>query len=227
MVEPRRKPKWAMPYLQLTAWTQDELRNLLCGFSPVSPWGGKPIPDEIKESTRLYMEVESRRLDADRHVRDAVLVGELAVVEPPDDRLLEKIREVLSVAELDAVKRALAHERVCKQSYKVDRDVAIRWASSRRQLFPDFPFSSADLPGGGQSLNEKPTRDLIDHRRMLLEQCLENEGITREAFCKGLGISKDALRGIVNGDRKRYAEDTEQRVLKRLSVTRSQWNRRP
>jgi hypothetical protein len=157
-------------------------------------------------------------------VRDAILVGELAVVEPPDDRLLEKIREVLSPDELESVKRAIAHDRTCTQSYKVGRDVAIRWASNRRHLFPNFPFSSADLPGGGEPLGERPTEALIEHRRMLVNQSLENMALTREAFCKRLGISLDALRGIINGDQKRYSKEKERLVLERLAVTQAQWN---
>ena len=82
------QPAWAKTYLQLDAWTQDELRNLLCGLPPVPP-DGAPAQTR-QEINDAFARDEVRRVVADRHVRAAILAGHLTVFEQPDERTARK-----------------------------------------------------------------------------------------------------------------------------------------
>lgn len=158
-------PAWAAKYLLFAAWTADEFRNLLCGLPP-HPSDDTPLPADAPVPTReeandKFVREELRRMAADRHIRDAVAVSDLKVLEPPDEQLLAKIKADLSQKEVEALRRAIAHERTCSKSYRVARDEAIRWAASHRNLFPDFPFDESDLPrsasvGGPASVEPTP-----------------------------------------------------------------------
>jgi CTP:molybdopterin cytidylyltransferase MocA len=63
-----------------------------------------------------FVREELRRVDADRHIRDAILAGELKVLEPPDERLLAKIKADLTPEEFEALRRAVAHDRSCSKA---------------------------------------------------------------------------------------------------------------
>ena len=141
----RRRPAWAAEYRTFDAWTQDEFRNLLCGLAPVRPQDA-PVRAQ-KEAADAFVRDELCRVAADRRIRDAIIAGNLTVLDPPDDRLLEKIRPHVTSEELEALRRTVAHDRSCAKAYRVAPDVAIRWATSRPDLFPDFLFAVEDLAG--------------------------------------------------------------------------------
>lgn len=88
-------PACSTEYLQFVAWTQDELRNLLCGLSPVSL-----IDTPARSRQQInddFVRDEVCRVAVDRHIRDAILSGHLKVLEPPDERLLDGFGPVLLV----------------------------------------------------------------------------------------------------------------------------------
>jgi hypothetical protein len=201
------RPPWAKRYLAFDAWTQHELRNLLCGFPPQPP-DDTPIPATERVPTReenaaRYMREEPQRVDADRHIRDAVIAGQLKVLDPADERLLSKLT-ALAPHELDVLRRAIAHERACAKSYVVAPKEAIRWATRSRALFPRFPFSRADLVDStpeGTSPDERKT--LREHRSRLVTVALQTKGLSRSKFCQNAGISPDKLRAVINADPER------------------------
>lgn len=220
------RPKWADQYLRLEAWTMEELRNLLCGLPPVQPLDAPArTRQEISDE---FVRAEAQRVVADRHVRDAVVTGQLPTMQPLDESIVATAEKHMSVTEVAAIKRALIHERACQKTYIVESTQAIRWASRRSDLFPDFPFDDSDLPGGGEAMDVLATDSLRQHRRGLVTQALDELGyMTKGALCKSLRISDDALRAVVNGDRARYGEETQRRVLKALRLTQAEWNKEP
>lgn len=150
-------PEWAAAYLRFDAWTQDEFRNLLCGLPPVQPDNPPARTRKQVKRTRTqineirkqinddYVRNELRRLDADRHIRDAIVSGHLREHEPPTEALLEKIRAHVAPNDLEMIRHAIAHDRVCAKTYRFPTGPAIAWAVSRRDVFPDFPFTLEDL----------------------------------------------------------------------------------
>ncbi len=136
-------PEWAAAYLRFAAWTQDEFRNLLCGLPPVPP--AHPPERTRQEINDGFVRDELRRIEADRHVRDAVLAGHLKHRELPSERLLEKITPHVTVEESETLRSAIAHDLACNRAYRFQTGPAITWAVSRRDVFPDFPFTLEDL----------------------------------------------------------------------------------
>jgi hypothetical protein len=165
------QPPWAAKYLWFAAWTQNELRNLLCGLSPDPP-DDTPLPNDApvpsrKEAADAFVREELRRVAADRHIRDAISAGDLKVLEPPDEQLLEKVRPHLLLEEFDALSRAIRHERSCSKAYRVAPKAAIWWAASLRAVFPDFPFTVEDLQPADDIRTSKAgiPNELKAHRR--------------------------------------------------------------
>lgn len=222
---PPKRPEWAGQYLQLGAWTYDELRNLLCGLPPIQPLDEPPRTRQ--QATEYYVAAEAQRVVADRHVRDAVAAGLLKVCVEVHEDILSKLGTVLPPSELDAVRRAVVHERVCNKAYFVSPHDAIRWACRRPDLFPNFPFSDADLPGGGEVLDRRASEALKQRRRRLLATALEARGMTDDGLRERLGVKADTVRAIVAGDKGRYSEVTERRLLEIIDLTRDEWNREP
>jgi hypothetical protein len=151
-------PAWAAAYLRFDAWTQDEFRNLLCGLPPVQPHDAAARPaNQINvqphdEAARIqkkinddYVRDELRRVEADRHIRDAIVAGHLRQYEPPTEGLLEKVTPHLTPDEVETIRRAIAHDRICAKAYRFSTATAIAWAVSRQSVFPDFPFTLDDL----------------------------------------------------------------------------------
>lgn len=219
-------PSWAAEYLRFAAWTQDEFRNLLCGLPPVPPKDA--VARTPKEIADAFARDEIRRAAADRHVRDAIVAGHLKVLDPPDERLLAKITPHVTLEELETLRRAVAHDRSCSKAYRVAPDAAIRWAASRRDLFPDFPFtlghlkSASNVPSSGVVLP-----DLKEHRQLLVRRALKKLGVTtRAAFCRAHEeITPDILRAVVNGDSRRAdVVSWTPKVLALLSIAEEDWN---
>jgi hypothetical protein len=225
--QPAPAPAWAAEYRQFAVWTHDELRNLLCGLPPVAPADAlAPTRQQIADD---YVRDELRRVAADRHVRDAVLAGHLKVLEPPDERLLEKIKLHLTPEEFEAVRRALAHDRTCAKAYRVAPEAAIRWAASHPDWFPDFPFPAGDRqpPSEIRAFRAGVSKELKAHRRALIRQVLNARDVTQKEFLKQHDLNEGTLRGMVNGDRRRCGPATESRVLKLLDITERDWNTLP
>lgn len=195
-----RAGSWATKYLDFAAWTQDEFRNLLCGFppnpsedTPLAP--GTPVPSRTQVADKFIAE-EVHRVNADRHVQDAILAGDLKVLDPPDEKLLAKVSAVVDPDELEAIRRALAHHRTCNKAYRVSRDAAVRWAVRRRELFPAFPFTLDDL----HPVTGLASIELKDHRRRLVKRALA--GQSQSEFCRATGgdVTVDVLRAVIAGD---------------------------
>jgi len=128
-------PEWLGPFLHYSLWNQWELLNILCGLPPLAPDVVKPREQTLQEA--------GWRQEADRHVTDAIRIGDL-VVEPTiaDQRLLEKITpHEEDPAVLSRIKLAVTAARLYSNAYQVRVDVAIRWAASRKALFPRCPLS--------------------------------------------------------------------------------------
>jgi hypothetical protein len=201
-------PAGSAEYRTFAAWTHDEFRNLLCGLPPVPP---KDAPARTRQQIADdYVRDELRRVAADRHVRDAILAGHLKTLDPPDDRLLEKITPHVTSEELEALRRAVVHERSCSKAYRFAPDAASRWGASHTDWFPDFPFPADALrPPSGDTRppNAVVTEQLKDRRNTLIKQALRERGVKNKTeFCrthKELGITPDILRGVVNGDSSR------------------------
>src|SRR5690606_35481959 len=84
----RMRPAWTDRYLRYDAWTQDELRNLLCGLPPNpavdTPLAqSEPVPSRQEVNDRFVRE-ELLRIEADRHIRDGVASGRLRALAPGD-----------------------------------------------------------------------------------------------------------------------------------------------
>ena len=208
-------PAWAVEYLLYAAWTQDELRNLLCGLPPVPP---KDAPPRTREQINdAFVKEEGRRVVADRHLRDGILARRLKVLAPPDEQLLEKIKVHVTAEEFDSIRRAVAHERTCAKAYRVTPEAAIRWASAHRTLFPDFPFTSDDLKTAEPQQANAPVSDrLRAHRHALIKRFLDERDVTQAAFLREHRISQDTLRGVINGERRRVGPEREAQILKSL-----------
>lgn len=226
-------PPWAARYLTFAAWSQDEFRNLLCGLPP-HHHTDTPVPDNVPVPTReevvaTYTRDEPRRVDADRHVRDAVLAGELKAIDPPDDLVFDKIKSCVSPAELEGLRRAVAHDRACRKAYRFAVDAAVKWARSRRVLFPEFPFldDTSQRPKEVAAANVVVSDELKEHRRTLVRRAFEDLGVSRAQFLKAHGIGVDTVRGIVSGERSRYSEAKKVRVLKLLNIREHDWNTLP
>jgi len=220
-----RAGSWATKYLDFAAWTQHELRNLLCGFPP-SPSGDIPLPPDTPVPSRTetadkFVAEEMHRVGADRHIQDAILAGDLKVLDPPDEKLLAKISAVLEPDELEALRRALAHHRTCNKAYRVSRDAAVRWAVRRRGLFPAFPFTLDDL----QPVTGPASVELRDHRRQLVKRALA--GKSQSEFCRATNgeVTVDVLRAVIAGDSRRadLAKRTPQ-ILELLGIATNDWN---
>ena len=232
-METRKRPGWTEKYLRFAAWTQDEFRNLLCGLPP-HPLDDTPLPADTPVPTRKevadsFMREELRREDADRHIQDAIVAGHLNM-QPPDERLLAKIKADLTPEEFEALRRAVAHDRSCSKAYRVARDAAIRWAAPRRDLFPDFPFTVEDLrPANNVPSSGVVSLELKERRRMLIKLALRERDLSSQiAFCRAHqaeGLTVDILRAVVTGDSRRadVAGRTRQ-VLDLLSITDAAWN---
>jgi hypothetical protein len=213
--------------LRFATWTQDEFRNLLCGLPP-RPLDDTPLPDDMPVPTRqqtdaAFVANERRRLDADRHIQDAILAGHLKVLYPPDERLVEKIAPYVTPEELVGLTRAVALERSVAKAYRVAPDVAIRWAASRRDLFPDFAFDDPK-PLGGPSNAAGISKALKAHRRIVMRQALERLGVERTEFFKQHKIGEGTIRGFINGERRRCGRAKEELLLKLLGITEREWN---
>lgn len=225
-MEKPARPAWAHGYLRFAAWTQDEFRNLLCGIPPRPP---EDAPIQTREQINAdYVRNELRRVDADRHIQDAVLTGQLKVLEPTDQRLLEKVTPHLDSAELEALRRALAHHHACEKAFRVSRDAAIKWATFRRDLFPAFPFSLDDLNFSSDLGPDGPAQDsLKEHRQRLVKKALAARGFaTKKAFYgEHKDLTSDVLRGVINSDHRRTnLEFWTPKVLEALGLTQEEWD---
>lgn len=180
-----------------------------------------PLPTR-KEQTDKFVREELRRVVADRHIRDAVDFGDLKALEPPDEQLLAKIKTDLTPHEVEALRRAIFHERSCSKSYRVARNEAIRWAASQRELFPDFPFpfDGNDLPpsAAGESvaadtigLDEILTPENLARRAAWVKDRLEREPVAAKRLHELGGPDPKTLTKILN------AEPVGEIVLRRLA----------
>ena len=231
-METSTRPPWAKKYLRFAAWSQEEFRNLLCGLPP-HPLDDTPLPADRpvptrKEVSDAYVRDEIRRVDADRHMRDAILAGDLKVLEPPDERLLAKIRTDLAPEELAVLRRAVAHDRTCNKAYRVAPDTAVRWAVRRPELFPDFPFNQGDLQvlPGSEASEGSASDELKQHRRSLMRRALRARGYTTQAAFsrKHPEITSDILRAVVNGDSRRAGVAVwTPKVLALLDIAPTDW----
>lgn len=217
-------PAWAREYLTFQAWTADELRSLLCGVPPKQPIDEAPRSRE--ETNEAYVRAELKRVAADRHIRDAIATGLLKIIEPPDDSVIEKIRTVVTAEELQRLIRALAHERTCSKSYRVEREAAIRWARSQPDLFPDFPFTANEVgPSVGAAMKNDPlAQRLKAHRRALVRRALNSTDSKLKEFCQDHDISTATVGGMINGDTSRYGDEKKKRVLSLLKISDIEWD---
>jgi hypothetical protein len=229
--ETRTRPTWAAKYLHFAFWTAQEFRNLLCGFPPEpskdAPWpDDKPLPSP-EEQNEQFTRDELRRIAADRHVRDAVDLGDLDVLETPDLRILEKIKDALTLDEITALKRAIVHEGSCSQTYRVRTADAVRWTASRRDLFPQFPFTIEDhrretsIQPSGMASGE-----LKEKRRQLLRRAIADSGSkTQTAFGRKHKFSPDVLRSVISGDTRRSdVTKWTALLLEILHIPEADWN---
>lgn len=225
MINKSELPAWAREYLTFQAWTAHELRSLVCGVPPKQPLDEAPRTRE--ETNEAYVRAELNRVAAHRHIRDAIATGQLRIVEPPDEALIKKIRRSVTPEELQQLIRAIAHDRTCEQSYRVERDEAIQWARSRRDVFPDFPFLiEAGQPSAAAHRADDvagPER-LKAHRNELVRQALIRLDLKKGEFCRQKSISPDTLRGMINGEVRRFGQDKNLLVLKLLGISAAEWD---
>ncbi len=209
MTDTQPTPTWAAKYRQFAAWTHDEFRNLLCGLPPHA-LDDAPVPGDtpaptLKEINDAFVRDEMRRLDADRHVQDAILTGELEVL-GPDDQLLDRIQPVVDAKDFEMLRHAVAHDRTCSKSNHVARDVAVRWAASRRELFPNFPFNREDASAAAPA---RSIEDLMDGPRSRqreltafatnVERHRKNEGWTIATLAEKIQMDESTVKDHVGG----------------------------
>src|SRR5205823_8540097 len=226
MLHPRPAPPWAAKYFRSAAWTHQEFRNLLCGLSPQGEHM-PPIPADAAARqvwSDAWQRDELRRLDADRRIRDAILVGELSPLEPRDDQLLEKIRPHLTGEDFEMLRQAVVHARSCDKAYLFEREAAQRWAAARPDLFPDFPDAAIDDDRQLRAV----TPELKRHRRSLIKRAVEKQGIERaELVLEGKKVHEDTLRGMVNSNPRRVSAARTKQILKLLGIPERDWNTPP
>lgn len=226
----RARPAWTDKYLRYDAWTQNELRNLLCGLppnpasdTPIAP--DAPLPSRQEINDRFVRE-ELLRVEVDRYIRDGVTAGRLRVLTPPDEGLLAKLASSLTPDEVHALRRALAHERACSKSYLVAPETAIRWAGQRTELFPAFPFEPADLvPARRTGGTAAAPSTLKEHRQQLVDVAIRSQRMTKTEFCRKHGLTMDILRGVVAADERRAdLERWTPKVLNLLGISAETWD---
>jgi hypothetical protein len=219
------QPQWTHRYRAYAAWTFDELRNLVCGLPP-NPASDLAIalttaPPTRQEVADAFVRDELKRVAADRHIRDAIFARQLVVLEPVDDRLLEKLKDHLTDSEIESLRRAIVHERSCSKAYHVATEVAIRWGASHRGLFPEFPYTVADLRLPAPPITAA-TPDRTSRRSALVKAALR--GKTKKDFCRENGLSPDILRAVIAGDPARAdVEHWTPDVLKLLNISPEDW----
>jgi len=143
-------PEWLAPLLRYKLWNQWELLNILCGLPPVSP-------DVVAPDTQKIEEARWREA-ANRHVTDAIRIGDLAV-EPTiaNQRLLDKITpHVEDPVMLGEINRAVSAARLYSDAYHIRVPVAIRWAVSQGELFPRCPLTVEHLAAAGGPVASLP-----------------------------------------------------------------------
>jgi hypothetical protein len=79
------------------------------------------------------------------------------------------------------------------------------------------------LPTG----KDRGTPTLAAHRRRLIRAWLVERDLSMKIVAARTDISVDAIRGMIRGDRTRYAEKTLRKLLKFLGITPEQWNGPP
>lgn len=72
-------------------------------------------------------------------------------------------------------------------------------------------------------LPSKVSAGLMAWRNSAIRQHLHAKHLTAAGLALKVAISDSAIRGIVREDRKRFAEDTRDRLLKELGITARQW----
>jgi len=75
-----------------------------------------------------------------------------------------------------------------------------------------------------KSSSQRDTERRTTYRRRLIEKYRRDHDLTAAAFARKVGISDTAIRGIVKDDRKRFSEDTKDRLLSALGVSRERWD---
>jgi hypothetical protein len=131
---------WAAAYETYDALTHDELRNIVHGFDPQSP-----IPPGLgrAETADEFVRQEIMRVAADRRILDAILTGVLPTLPEVSEQALKGIKDPKQYA---ALRHAVAHVGVCAKRYRYPRAAALRWAASQPAVFPNCPFTMANLP---------------------------------------------------------------------------------
>jgi hypothetical protein len=168
---------------------------------------------------------EIRRVEADRHIRDGVSAGHLKTLMRAEEQLLTKAAGALAPEEVEALRRALAHERVCAKTYLVTPKAAILWAVRRIDLFPRFPFGPADLSADGWAeAPEDAPRTQKERRAQFVDEALRHRNLSKAEFCRTAGLTVDILRAVVNADGRRadLAKWTP-KVLRLLDIPIERW----
>jgi len=108
---------------------------------------------------------------------------------------------------------SFAQRRLAKRLAKLSRE---RWEKA---------MSDSAVSGTGPTEARQPpvNRETLRRRRELLKAYRRSNGLTMAALARKLAMSTTAIEGMVRSDRKRYGEDTLQRFLKTIGVSRDQW----
>ena len=218
----------AQEYLRYDVWTHDALRNLLCGFvplSPVSPFqptaGSDPERKRAVEARDDHHQEQVRRetlrCKVDRHIEDAILARHLPVILRADDRVLARVRPHVSAEEYESIRAAVAHHAVCTRAARYSRDAAIQWADSRRGLFPNFPFRVSEIPSP-----DAPSRFVREKRTVFgrnVARLRKNRGWSIEDLARKLGLDRSNVQRHESGKtrphpttQKKYADALEVKV---------------
>jgi hypothetical protein len=163
---------------------------------------------------------ELRRVDADRYIEDWVRGGQLHILEPPNTRILQKVKRILTDEEFGIVTRSVEDHLSYSKAGRYATDELIRVARSHPHLVPDCPLPADDLR------STRITEELKEHRRVLVKRALKGKSQSR--FCqenKARGITPDILRGVINGDSRRIDLATwTQTILDLLGIPEKDWN---
>jgi len=186
-------PAWAEKYRQFTYLVHSEVRNLLCGFPP-HPHEDDPdtVPDR-RAHADLWVRDEVRRVQADRHIFDAIADETLTVLARSTDQLLAKLDEAkLTSDERQFLKRAILRERSSSdEPYRIKPAELIRWATPLRKVFPDFALFDEALPlaevteSTEKTADERAKWNRAKRRRV---EAIEATGISITKLCKGGGV---------------------------------------
>jgi hypothetical protein len=135
---------------------------------------------------------EVRRMDADRHIFDAIADGRLKVIAPSIDQLLAKLEDVkLTSDEREFLRRAIARERSrSDEPYRIKPEDLIIWATPLRNVFPDFVLfdegmSLADVTQSMPKPDKRADWNPTKRRRV---EAIEATGISIKKLCEQVGV---------------------------------------